>query len=118
MAKKRFEVKKKHLKLLRELYIGSYDEYGTPCVDSKRPFGNSDVTRDMLNILEIVDEKKYYELSDEKRQLLCEVCDLDKLFRELKTCLQILVANLSISEGVYEASEYGYDWKKVEEKNL
>lgn len=50
MGNKRFEVKKKHLKLLKELYINSYDEHGTPCVDSKRPFGNSDVTRDMFAI--------------------------------------------------------------------
>ena len=45
-------VKESHLKLLKELNI-SWDgcEFGGPCVDPKRPFGNSDVYKDMAEIL-------------------------------------------------------------------
>lgn len=113
MSKKTFTVKQKHLKLLKNLVITSYDEYRTPCVDGKRPFGNSDIDRDMLTILGVVDKERWYDLTDEQRGMLREVCELDKLFKEMRVCLQILTANLGISEGLYEASEYGYDWKKA-----
>ena len=116
MSKKKFTVKQKHLKLLRHLYIASYDEYGTPCVDSKRPFGDSDVDRSMLEILGVIEPQKWYELTDDKRTLLRDICELDKLFKELKICLQILTHNLSIQEGEYEANEYSTDWEKVGEK--
>lgn len=113
MSKKTFTVKQKHLKLLQHLVITSYDEYGTPSVDGKRPFGNSDIDRDMLEILGVVDKERWYELDDKQRSMLREVCELDKLFKELRVCLQILTVNLCISEGLYEASEYDYDWKKA-----
>lgn len=117
MGKKTFTVKQKHLKLLQHLVITSYDEYGTPSVDVKRPFGNSDIDRDMLTILGVVDKERWYDLTNEQRSMLREVCELDKLFKELRVCLQILTENLGISEGLYEASEYGYDWKKVVKNN-
>lgn len=113
MSKKTFTVKPKHLKLLQNLYFTSYDEYGTACVDSKRPFGDSNVEQSMLEILGIIEPKKWYDLDDDKRRLLCDVCELDKTFKELHVCLQILVRNLTIEVGTYEASEYDTDWKKV-----
>ncbi len=117
MSKKTFTVKPKHLKLLQNLYFTSYDEYGTACVDGKRPFGDSDVERSMLEILGIIEPKKWYDLEDDKRKLLCDVCELDKTFKELRVCLQILVRNLTIEVGTYEASEYDTDWKKAVKNN-
>lgn len=114
MRNKTFTVTEEHIKLLKNLCF-SYDDYmefGAPVVDPKRPYGNSDVYEDIGEILgwekkEL--ESEYYDeytYSDTQRKAM------EKLHREMETVLQILVRNLSIEFGEYEASPYGSDWKK------
>ena len=46
-----FEVKKEHLMLLREACVDWDDcEFGAPCINPKRPYGNSGVVADMIRI--------------------------------------------------------------------
>ncbi len=48
-----FTVTADHLKLLRAAYV-DWDacEFGAPAIDSKRPYGNGGVVRDIANIVE------------------------------------------------------------------
>jgi hypothetical protein len=62
-----FTVTEGHLKLLQHLNIGWDDcEFGAPCVDPKRPYGNSSVYIDIAEILgedsSDIDRDKYYKL--------------------------------------------------------
>lgn len=106
-------VTENHLKLLKNLHIDWDDtEFGAPCVNPKRPFGNSDVFADMAQILgfKLADYEKQAEKYDKQ-------CDsLIKGYHELQECLQILCTNLKLEPGKY-ALENEYDaksWKKVE----
>ena len=107
---KQLKVTENHIKLLKNLYIDWEDcEFGAPCVNFKRPFGNSDVYGDMANILgiELADEEKNYELYEK------QIYSLGKGYRELQDCLQILVRNLSIEVGTYECDDYDTNWRRV-----
>ncbi|MCU1325011.1 MAG: hypothetical protein JWN34_381, partial [Bryobacterales bacterium] len=47
-----FFVTSEHLKLLQRMCVGWQDcEYGAPEIDPKRPYGNSSVEYDILEIL-------------------------------------------------------------------
>ena len=52
-----FTVTEDHLKLLRHVHLyWDYGEgYGAPAIDPKRPYGNSDVERDIAEILDAPD---------------------------------------------------------------
>lgn len=113
LGTKQFIVTDDHIKLLQAMYIGWEDcEYGAPAVDCKRPYGNSDVPHDIAEELgwpwpdEDNDddyEERVQQLSDRARQI----------HEEMQTALQILVRNLSIEPGVYEADAYHVNWRKV-----
>lgn len=45
----RFTLTGDHIKLLRAMYVSADD--GTPCVDSKRPYGNGDIEEDVCKLL-------------------------------------------------------------------
>lgn len=105
-------VTENHLKLLKKLYVGWDDtEFGAPCIDPKRPFGNSNVFSDMAQILgfELADYEKQPELYDK------QCTSLLKGYHELQDCLQILCTNLKLETGKY-ALENKYDvksWRKI-----
>jgi hypothetical protein len=51
-----FVVTEDHLKLARRMVVGwCGDEYGAPEIDPKRPYGNSNVVRDMREILGVAE---------------------------------------------------------------
>lgn len=90
---RQFIVKQPHLDLLKNTYFRIYDLI--PCVDQKRPFGNSDIEEDLKKILALKTVSyKQYEI----------------IFNHLSTCLEILCRNLNIKVGLYEADDYGTDW--------
>lgn len=108
---RKLKVTENHIKLLKELYIGWEDcEFGAPCVDCKRPFGNSDVYGDMAEILgiKLANQEENFELYNR------QIDSLAKGYRDLQDCLQILVRNLSIEVGEYERDDYDTNWRKVE----
>ena len=107
---KKFTVTKNHIKLLQSFYIGWNDcEFGAPSIDPKRPFGNSNVYRDMADILgfELAD------MDEEPEKYDKQINSLQKGYQELQTCLQILCKNLSIEIGEYECDDYKTNWRKV-----
>lgn len=81
-----FELKKEHLLLLQETYMSwNYAEHGAPTIDPKRPYGNSSVYDDMMEILGIeldTDDERYsiYEVLTEEQS-----AQLDILHLELET---------------------------------
>ncbi len=131
MDKEQFEIKKEHLLLLQKMYVGWNDcEFGAPEIDGKRPYGNSDVEQDMLEIIGLKElkegiyeiklfgkkwmlkgEDKYnIDLEGEDEQKLCE--ELNKLHEETKTVLQICLSTQSFKEGLYEADECSSKWEE------
>jgi len=113
--KQKFILTDQHLKLLSRMVVGWQDcEFGAPEIDPKRPYGNSSVIADIVEILGIP-------------QQVCPHCDepisedgydedeLQKLHEETETALQIVLSTQSFIPGKYTADEYGFDWK-LEEK--
>lgn len=113
---KTFELKEEHLKLLSAGYF-DFDgscEYGSVGLDCKRPFGNSDVHRDMAKILGIKklgkDDNDDYdgEYSDE------QCSDMDELYQELATAMNVIFSARSFELGKYKRrDEYANNWKKA-----
>jgi hypothetical protein len=107
MTKKEFILKEEHLKLLKEAYVGWYDcEYGAPCIDPKRPYGNSDVERDIAEILNWKIDDEYDELS--KSQLK----EVENLHAETEIALQIVLQHIGEIPllGKYTCDDY-LNWK-------
>ena len=133
MKKTIFEVKEEHLKLLRRTNVGwDGGEFGAPEIDPKKPYGNSDVLQDMVEIIGMKEVnrntfkfnlfgKEYlisgedkYNLEFEDQEELEKV--LIKLHRETETVLQIVLNTGQFKAGKYElVDEYGIDWKFVGE---
>lgn len=99
-----FQVTENHLKLLERTYVGwrDYAYDGAPGVDPKRPFGDSDVLRDIYEIThdgetpEGVDPEDFYEEDHP---------ELQAIFREMEYVVQIAL-NLAgkgqlIKPGIY-----------------
>lgn len=127
---KRFEVLPEHLILLRNMYVGWNDcEYGAPEIDPKRPYGNSSVKMDLIELLGVkaltskvfelnLFGKSYLLTGEDKHNLDLEGAEdleavLNTLHKETKTALQIALATGKFEVGVYECGEYSQDWKKV-----
>jgi hypothetical protein len=123
VGKQRFEIKLEHLKLIRRMNVGWQDcEYGAPEIDPKRPYGDSDVEDDILEILgwkkgpKIIVDGVEYELNEDDWEIPEELSDkLRKLHKETQTALQICLCTGAFKPGRYEAAEYSFDdWKRVE----
>jgi hypothetical protein len=107
MKTKIFEVKEEHLKLLRRAYIGWNDmEHGAPSIDPKRPYGDSFVYADIAEILEVRPSYRG-DWTDEDYNYM------NQMHSETATVLQIILKTGKMETGIYEASEYGQDWKKI-----
>lgn len=132
MDKKKFEIKEEHLKLLKRMNVGWDDcEFGAPEIDPKRPYGNSSVEQDMIEILGLKELKEgIYEFvlfgdkwllkGEDKYNIYLEGADEEKLLKKLnelhketETALQICLTTQKFEIGKYEAEEYSNDWKKV-----
>jgi hypothetical protein len=136
-----FEVRPEHIKLMRRMCVDWDDcEFGAPEIDPKRPYGNSDVLQDIVEILgvkEFKDErfansdsetnmfvmslygKEYllkgedkYNLALNDEEALCD--ELNKLHREMQKVLQIVLSAGRIEAGTYRMTDkYGFEWEYV-----
>lgn len=110
--KREFVLRENHLKLLKRMNITWWDaEFGAPCIDPKRPYGNSSVIADMAEILGIGGKNcphcgELLEGLDEER--------LTNLHKEMETALQIVLSTQSFKAGTYTADKYSNDWKPKE----
>lgn len=105
-----FTVLQRHLILLRHANVGWDDcEHGAPCIDPKRPYGNSDVESDIHQLVGKPadardDEGEWPEGVRERYQ---------KLHRETQTVLQIVLATGEFRAGMYVADDYSRNWRLV-----
>ena len=109
MRIERFEIKEEHLKLLNRAYVTWHRcECGSPTIDPKRPYGNSFVEGEIIEILGWkleVDEEG--EISEKQYK------DAMTIHNETETALQICLKLLKFEVGVYENIGYGINWKKI-----
>ena len=112
MEKKFFTVTEKHIKLLKAAYVSWVsNEFGSPGIDPKRPYGNSmNILEDIAEIigLEILEDADGEKHLSKEQEGLCE-----KLHCETEDVLQILLSNCSIEAGEYESEKYDHTWRKV-----
>ncbi len=128
---KKFEMKEEHLKLLQNMYVGWNDcEFGAPEIDPKRPYGNSNVIQDMLELFGLEEIKKGGQVfkfkifgveyllkgedkfnidMDNERELNTLLVQLHK---ETQTALQIVLETRQFKQGIYEKD--GNGWKLTE----
>ncbi len=133
MSKDMFEIKEEHLKLLERFCVGWQDcAFGAPEIDPKRPYGNSCVHQDMLEILGLEElkvgiykfklfEKEWLLKGEDKYNIYLEGADeedllteLDILHKETEQALQICLVTQSFKAGIYECETYTHNWKLVE----
>lgn len=119
-----FEVKKEHLTLLKHMCVGWQDcEFGAPEIDPKRPFGNSGVISDMIEIFGAKEIKpgifkltllgKEYIFRDDFEDEEVENI-LKKLYLETETVLQIALHTGMFKEGKYKLKDkYSNNWEYI-----
>jgi hypothetical protein len=100
-----------HLKLLKRAYVGwESSEFGAPGMDSKRPYGNSDVIGDIGEILEWVKE-------DDDEWSFRQIEAANKIHRDMESVLQILIvyADKGIKTGRYRMRDkyFVHSWEFV-----
>lgn len=110
--KMEFEITENHLKLAKNFVVDwCYDEYGAPCIDPKRPYGNSDVDVDISEILSVELESKEdgYYIPSEKQS-----SKFRNIYEEMMLVLEIWFTIGQIKTGkFYRNDEYDYrGWKE------
>lgn len=88
-------------------------ETGAPEIDPKRPYGNSDVELDVLEILGFTPAVPDggWKAGDEVEYSEGQRKTADTIHRQMETALQIVLSTLSFVPGSYECQEYSDDWK-------
>ncbi len=101
----KFTLTQQHIDLVRNMYIHFDNQlyYGAPCVNIKRPYGNSDV---LFDVYEIVHAHEFeYDPDDEYFDADIDPDgSLQKLHEETATALQIILCTGSFVPGKYEIS--------------
>lgn len=105
----KFTLTDEHLTLLRNAYVGwDEGEFGAPAINCKRPYGNSDVVRDIIELLGETGKAcpHCHEALDEVDEARYE-----RLHKETKTALQIILKTGEFKAGVYVCGAYDTNWK-------
>jgi hypothetical protein len=105
-----FSLTQDHLKLLQAMNIRwQGGEVGAPGADPKRPYGNSSVEDDIIEILG-------WERREDEYGEICQdlVDEVRRVHRQTEFALRIVLETGSFSTGVYEGDAYGRNWKKVQ----
>ncbi len=99
---RRFELKEEHITLLQNAcWSWSNCETGAPCIDPKRPYGNSYVAGDIADLLgiEVGDE-----MDDDMEDRLSD------LHAETETALEIILSLKTFETGVYVKPDWNSAW--------
>jgi len=102
----RFTLTSEHVRLLRHFYVGWQDcETGAPKIDPKRPYGNSDVEDDVIELLQ-------WPMTQDADAMKARAF---QLHRETEIALQIVLRLGSFEPGTFERSDwYGASpWRRV-----
>jgi len=114
IAIKEFEVTDEHIKLLRAMEVDWDDaEFGAPIINPKRPYGNSDVFKDMFKILGMTLKVGGKEIEIEGSLPLSIVDELFDLHKELEIVLEICLRTGSFEPGIYRTDKKSDDWKRI-----
>jgi len=120
-----FTITKEHLKLLPHLNIDSVKEGAEAegmdfiYLDKRRPYGNSDVFKDMGDILQLKPKrpKGGWKIGEEIDFTEQQYDWMKKLHNEMRKVLQIMVVTGKAKAGTYMASDaYSDDWKLIKNK--
>ncbi len=106
-----FTVTEQHITLLRNANVSwGYNEFGAPCIDPKRPYGNGDGYADLARLIWGIEPSgEWVSYGDTM------VAMMDRLHLETETALQIFLATGVMEPGEYEAPLYTRKWRKVSE---
>lgn len=110
-----FLLKDEHIKLIRKMYFkfdNSSAYGGAPMGDVKRPYGNQNHFKDMINILGL--EVK---LDDDNEPCISLTLGLElvKLHQETATAIEVVLTSGAFIPGLYERKKYSSDpWTKIE----
>jgi hypothetical protein len=104
---KTFTLTEQHITLLRAMYVDWNDcESGAPAVDPKCPYGNSNVVRDVIELID-PDNVDAFDGEDESDAALNAVNDAMRLHHETDTALQIVLFTGQFVPGTYvQCDEY------------
>jgi hypothetical protein len=103
-----FAVTEDHLKLLRRAHVSWDDsEYGAPAIDSKRPYGWSNIGGSMAQILDWPDRDW---IDGDPPPGMEERCA--RLHAETAIALQIVLATGEFRAGRYTRQERGDSWTR------
>jgi len=109
-----FTLTEEHIKLLSRAYVSWQDcEFGAPEINPKRPYGNSNVIRDIAEILGV--EQKTCPHCGETLDELDEQ-RFENLHKETETALQIILSTKSFVPGKYVQEDFENSWKLLEKQ--
>jgi len=109
-----FTVTEDHLKLMKRAYVSWDDcEFGAPEIDCKRPYGNSDVLRDIAEIIDTDAARIAYDGEDawEAYEQAHEEA-FTRMHAETAIVLQIALNTGEFRAGRYVRERYG-DWYRA-----
>jgi len=120
MSNNEFILKEEHFKLLKAACVSENNcEFGSPSIDCKRPFGNSDVIGDMIEILGIdIGDDAGNEYDELREELEPELLDL---YQDLYIAVPLVFSQLpNVRLGRYvNKNTQGWGdpiWKYVDER--
>lgn len=104
-----FTLTEDHVKLLRAAYVDRHCPEA-PGLDSKRPYGDSDVEMSIakalgMELFEDADEQKH--VSKSQRQYI------EKIESEMPTALQVVLSAGTFEPGEYKCDKYDRNWQPV-----
>lgn len=107
-----FTITQDHLTLVKNMIV-SWDhcEFGAPAVDCKRPYGNSCVEQDIIEILGWADTSDEAFHEGDYEDMFIEASDLHA---ETEYVLQICFQRLSFETGTFRRENSWDEWEKVE----
>lgn len=102
-------ITEEHIKLLRSAVVSWDDcEYGAPCIDPKRPYGNSNVEGDIAELLG-------WEYDDDAGLTEERSAEARDLHEETALVLQVILAMGEFpTPGRYVAPKYSTAWRRAD----
>jgi hypothetical protein len=106
----RFELRAEHVTLLRAANVWWWGaEYGAPCIDPKRPYGNGDVENDIGRLLGAT---MLGDDGDGPCYSSVQRAAFRTWHKETEKALQVILASGSFEPGVYVADKYSRRWRR------
>jgi hypothetical protein len=112
--KKTFTITKEHIKLLHNARVSWNDmEHGAPSIDPKRPYGNSSVAIDIIELLDWDSDNQLDWENDYEGGAVDKMCKRAwKIHEETQTALEIILQLGEFTTGTFERNGYR-DWKRI-----